>query len=143
MSSPISCRFPPARRQTVANRNLCGAEAFEPQELRAAPPQKSTAMAQKLGITTGTNDRPRNETVGQSGEGLPGSTPLEVDEAAVARLGNQLQGKPEQFGEANADAAGVAAAGEKICHRCAGTGMIDGRTCPECGGTGKVTTPIS
>ncbi|RWQ29610.1 MAG: hypothetical protein EOS20_32690 [Mesorhizobium sp.] len=98
-------------------------------------------MARKLEITTGTNDRPRNETIGQSGEGLPGSTPLEVDETA-ARLGNQLQGKPEQFGQANPDAAGIAGVGEKICHRCAGTGMIDGRTCPECGGTGKVTTPI-
>lgn len=96
-------------------------------------------MAQK--ITTGTNDRPRNETIGQSGEGLPGSTPLEVDETA-ARLRGKPQGKPEQFGEANADAAGIAGAGEHMCHRCAGTGMIDGRTCPECGGTGKVTTPI-
>ncbi|TIR35249.1 MAG: hypothetical protein E5X07_15085 [Mesorhizobium sp.] len=95
-------------------------------------------MAQK--ITTGTNDRPRNEIIGQSGEGLPGSTPLEVDETA-ARLRGKLQGKPEQFGEANADAAGIAGAGEHMCHRCAGTGMIDGRTCPECGGTGKVTTP--
>ncbi|RWN66685.1 MAG: hypothetical protein EOR99_13980 [Mesorhizobium sp.] len=101
-------------------------------------------MAQKLEISTGTNDRPRNETIGQSGEGLPddSSKPLEVDEAAVIRLRKQLQGKPEQFGEANADAAGIAGVGEKICHRCAGTGMIDGRTCPECGGTGKVTTPI-
>ncbi|AZO65128.1 MULTISPECIES: hypothetical protein [unclassified Mesorhizobium] len=98
-------------------------------------------MARKLEITTGQNDRPRNETIGQSGEGLPGSTPLEVDEIA-ARLRGKLQGKPEQFAEANADAAGIAGVGEKICHRCAGTGMIDGRTCPECGGTGKVTTPI-
>ncbi|MEI8698216.1 hypothetical protein [Mesorhizobium sp. ISC15] len=98
-------------------------------------------MAQKAKITTGTNDRPRNETIVQSGEGLPDSTPLEVDETA-ARLRGNLQGKPEQFGEANVDAAGIAGAGEKICHRCAGTGMIDGRTCPECGGTGKVTTPI-
>ncbi|TIM10239.1 hypothetical protein [Mesorhizobium sp.] len=98
-------------------------------------------MAQK--ITTGTNDRPRNETIGQSGEGLPGSTPVEVDETA-ARLRGKPQGKPAQLAEdqANVDAAGIAAAGEHICHRCAGTGMIDGRTCPECGGTGKVTTPI-
>lgn len=100
-------------------------------------------MAQK--ITTGTNDRPRNETIGQSGEGLPddSSTSLEVDETA-ARLRGKLQGKPAQLAEdqANADAAGIAGAGEHMCHRCAGTGMIDGRTCPECGGTGKVTTPI-
>ncbi|TIU81502.1 MAG: hypothetical protein E5W01_20430, partial [Mesorhizobium sp.] len=55
-------------------------------------------MAQKAKITTGTNDRPRNETIGQTGEGLPddSSTSLEVDEAAVARLRNKLQGKPEQ-----------------------------------------------
>ncbi|RWP02991.1 MAG: hypothetical protein EOQ98_03370 [Mesorhizobium sp.] len=98
-------------------------------------------MAQKLEITTGTNDRRRNETIGQSGEGLLGSTPLEVDETA-ARLRGNLQGKPEQFAEANPEAAGIAGVGEKICHRCAGTGMIDGRTCPECGGTGKVTTPV-
>lgn len=98
-------------------------------------------MAQKLEITTGTTDRPRNETIGQSGEPDDSSTPLEVDEAA-ARVRKQLQGKPEQFGEANPGAAGIAGVGEKICHRCAGTGMIDGRTCPECGGTGKVTTPI-
>ncbi|WP_287214777.1 hypothetical protein [Mesorhizobium sp.] len=91
-------------------------------------------MAQK--ITTGTNDRPRNETIGQSGEGLPGSTPLEIDEAA-APLGKQLQGKPGKFGEANPDAPGISGAGVIICRRCAGTGMIDGRTCPECGGTGK------
>lgn len=98
-------------------------------------------MAQK--ITTGTNDRPCNETIGQSGEGLPGSTSLEVDETA-ARLRGRLQGKPARLAEdqANADAAGIAGAGEHMCHRCAGTGMIDGRTCPECGGTGKVTTPI-
>lgn len=98
-------------------------------------------MAQK--ITTGTNDRPRNETIGQSGEPDDSSTSLEVDETA-ARLRGKLQGKPAQLAEdqANADAAGIAGAGEHMCHRCAGTGMIDGRTCPECGGTGKVTTPI-
>ncbi|TIN43071.1 MAG: hypothetical protein E5Y10_05390 [Mesorhizobium sp.] len=94
-------------------------------------------MAQK--ITTGTNDRPRNETIGQSGEGLPGSTPLEVDVTA-ARPGKQLQGELGQSGEANPDAPGIPGAGVIICRRCAGTGMIDGRTCPECGGTGK--TPI-
>lgn len=94
-------------------------------------------MAQK--ITTDTNDRPRNETIGQSGEPDDSSTPLAVDEAAA-----RLRGKPAQLAEdqANADAANIAGAGEHMCHRCAGTGMIDGRTCPECGGTGKVTTPI-
>ncbi|RWN64203.1 hypothetical protein [Mesorhizobium sp.] len=103
-------------------------------------------MAQKSKITTGTNDRPRNETNGQSGEGLPddSSTSLEVDETAVARLRKQLQGQPAHFGEANPDEVppGTPGAGEHFCRRCAGTGMIDGRTCPECGGTGKVTTPI-
>ncbi|TIP85448.1 MAG: hypothetical protein E5X60_30575, partial [Mesorhizobium sp.] len=87
-------------------------------------------MAQKSKITTGTNDRPRNETIGQSGEGLPddSSTSLEVDEAVVARLRKQLQGKPEQFGQANPDEVppGTSGAGEHICRRCAGTGMIDG-----------------
>lgn len=101
-------------------------------------------MAQKSKITTGTNDRPRNETIGQSGEGLPddSSTSLEVDEAAVDRLRKQLQGKPA--GQANPEEVppGTPGAGEHFCRRCAGTGMIDGRTCPDCGGTGKVTTPI-
>ncbi|WP_254024827.1 hypothetical protein [Mesorhizobium ventifaucium] len=98
-------------------------------------------MAQKPKITTGTNDRRRNETIGQAGEGLPGAKPLEVDETA-ARLRGKLQGKPEQFGQANPDEvpAGIPGAGENFCRRCAGTGVIDGRTCPECGGTGK--TPI-
>ncbi|RWQ46784.1 hypothetical protein [Mesorhizobium sp.] len=91
-------------------------------------------MVQKL--TTGTNDRPRNETIGQSGEPDDSSTPLEVDETA-ARVEKQLQGEPGQFGQANPDAPGIAGAGVIICRRCAGTGMIDGRTCPECGGTGK------
>ncbi|RWA97392.1 MAG: hypothetical protein EOQ33_31805 [Mesorhizobium sp.] len=58
----------------------------------------------------------------------------------------QLQGKSGQFGEARANPdevpAGIPGTGENFCRRCAGTGMIDGRTCPECGGTGKVTTPI-
>ncbi|MER9895165.1 hypothetical protein NKJ40_24295 [Mesorhizobium sp. M0119] len=101
-------------------------------------------MAQK--ITTGANDRPRNETIGQSGEGLPddSSRPLEVDEGWVARLRNKLQGKPRQAGQTNTDEvpASTPGAGENICRRCAGSGMIDGRTCPECGGTGKVMTPI-
>ncbi|RWO83250.1 MAG: hypothetical protein EOS18_06590 [Mesorhizobium sp.] len=103
-------------------------------------------MAQKPKITTGANDRPRNETIGQSGEGLPddSSTPLEVDEAAVDRLRKQLQGKAGRAGQANPDEVppGTPGAGEHFCRRCAGTGMIDGRTCPDCGGTGKVTTPI-
>ncbi|PAP96934.1 hypothetical protein [Mesorhizobium wenxiniae] len=99
-------------------------------------------MAQKAKITTGTNARPRNETIGQSGEPDDSSRPLEVDETA-ARLRGKLQGKPEQLGETNVDEVppGIPGAGEHMCHRCAGTGMIDGRTCPECGGTGKVTTP--
>ncbi|RWO22227.1 hypothetical protein [Mesorhizobium sp.] len=58
----------------------------------------------------------------------------------------KLQGRPAQpaEGQANPDEVppGTPGAGEHICRRCAGTGMIDGRTCPECGGTGKVTTPI-
>lgn len=100
-------------------------------------------MAQKSKITTGTNDRPRNETIGQSGEGLPddSSTSLEVDETAA-----RMPGKPAQLaeGQANPDEVppGTPGTGENFCRRCAGTGMIDGRTCPECGGTGKVTTPI-
>ncbi|RWL19814.1 MAG: hypothetical protein EOR57_13800 [Mesorhizobium sp.] len=57
-----------------------------------------------------------------------------------------MRGKPAQLaeGKANPDEVppGTPGAGEHMCHRCAGTGMIDGRTCPECGGTGKVTTPI-
>lgn len=48
-------------------------------------------------ISTGLNDRPRNETIGQSGEGLPDDTsrPVEVDESQVAVLRRKLGAPPE------------------------------------------------
>lgn len=45
-------------------------------------------------ITTGLNDRPRNETIGQSGAGLPddSSQPVDVDDATVDRVKEKLTG---------------------------------------------------
>ena len=42
-------------------------------------------MAQEPKITTGANDRPRNETIGQTGGGAPddSSRPVEVDDAQI------------------------------------------------------------
>jgi hypothetical protein len=50
-------------------------------------------------ITTGLNDRPRNETIGQSGGGLPddSSKPVDVDDATVERIKAKL-GEKTQHG---------------------------------------------
>jgi hypothetical protein len=109
-------------------------------------------MAQAPKITTGTNDRPRNDTIGQSGEGLPddSSRPVEMDKAQVALVRDKLEGMPRPADQtrlgsdrANADevAAGTPGSGENICRRCSGTGKVNDEPCPECGGTGKVITP--
>jgi hypothetical protein len=105
-------------------------------------------MAQEPKITTGANERPRNETIAQTGAGLPDDTsqPPEIDEAWAARVTDKLLGKAgsPQPGQTNTDqvAEGTPGAGENVCRRCAGTGTVDGRVCDECNGTGKVTTPI-
>ncbi|MBZ9677613.1 hypothetical protein LB513_17885 [Mesorhizobium sp. ES1-1] len=39
-------------------------------------------------------------------------------------------------------AEGTLGAGENVCGRCSGTGMVDGHDCDECDGTGKIVTPI-
>ena len=46
-------------------------------------------------ITNGANDRPRNETIAQSGAGIPddSSRPLEVDDAEVDRVRDTLSGR--------------------------------------------------
>ncbi|HEV7436058.1 MAG TPA: hypothetical protein VGO22_14455 [Pseudorhizobium sp.] len=45
-------------------------------------------------ITNGLNDRPRNETIAQSGGGIPddSSQPVEVDDAEVDRVRDNLSG---------------------------------------------------
>jgi len=115
-----------------------------------------TDLGQK--ITTGPNDRPRNETIAQTGAGLPDDTsrPVEVDEAEVARVRAKLLGEgtdgsgAEQASFAsgatpdNPDAvpAGTPLAAENLCRHCGGTGRADGGQCPECGGSGVVLTPV-
>ncbi|TXR47847.1 hypothetical protein [Phyllobacterium endophyticum] len=49
-------------------------------------------------ITTGNNDRPRDETIAQSGPGVPddSGTPVEVDEVQVERAKASLQEDPER-----------------------------------------------
>ncbi|WP_407866781.1 hypothetical protein [Phyllobacterium phragmitis] len=50
-------------------------------------------MERKAKISTGANDRPRNETIGQTGEGLPDDSarPLDTDEREIDRTREQLQ----------------------------------------------------
>ncbi|WP_137389909.1 hypothetical protein [Rhodoligotrophos defluvii] len=109
-------------------------------------------MEKKAKITTGPNDRPRDETIGQSGPGLPddSSRPVEVDEAEIERARQALErnadggarGVAVQSENVDAVPAGTPGSGENICRHCSGHGTINGRPCPECGGTGKITTPI-
>lgn len=101
-------------------------------------------------ITTGANDRARNETIAQTGPGLPddSSRPPEVSDKDVERtrerLAGQSGGSARAGQQANTDRVpeGTPGSGENICRRCSGSGEIDGSTCPDCGGTGVVTTPV-
>ncbi|WP_062227587.1 hypothetical protein [Aureimonas frigidaquae] len=45
-------------------------------------------------FTDGSNDRPKNAPIGQTGEGLPddSSTPVQVDESEVERVRRKLVG---------------------------------------------------
>ena len=127
-------------------------------------------MALTPKITTGANDRPRNETIGQTGDGFPDDSgqPLDVDPAEVERVREKLMGSGSQGSggspsgaargnqrgsdrpagdaatSANPDAvpAGSPQSAENICRRCAGKGEVDGGSCPDCGGSGVVTTPV-
>ena len=49
-------------------------------------------MDEKSKITTGLNDRPRNETIGQTGAGIPddSSQPVEVSDEEVERVREKL-----------------------------------------------------
>jgi hypothetical protein len=109
------------------------------------------AMAQTPKITTGSNDRPRNETISQTGGGLPddSSAQVAVDDVTIERIRNGLLANPRTAGGSskgrqNVDEVppGTPGAAENICRRCSGTGRIDGETCPDCAGTGVVTTPV-
>lgn len=108
-------------------------------------------MTQKPKITTGPNDRPLDETIGQTGEGLPddSSRPVDVQEESVRRVGEQWLNnaadaarKEQEAGTPEAVPRGTVGAGENVCRRCGGIGKVDGNICPDCGGSGKVTTPI-
>ena len=109
-------------------------------------------MAQTPKITTGSNDRPRNETIGQTGGGLPDDSgaPIAVDDAAIERIRNGLlatnppAAHGSQEGRKNVEEVppGTPGAAENICRRCSGSGRIDGEPCPDCAGTGVVTTPV-
>jgi len=45
-------------------------------------------------ITTGNNDRPKNETIAQTGGGIPddSSAPVDVDDTEVERVRQKLEG---------------------------------------------------
>lgn len=49
-------------------------------------------MTKDQKITEGMNDRPRNETIGQSGAGIPDDSgrPVEADDATIGRVGETL-----------------------------------------------------
>lgn len=55
-------------------------------------------MAPKRKITTGTNDRPKEETISQSGEGLPDdlSRPVEADERTINGARKSLRENPRE-----------------------------------------------
>jgi hypothetical protein len=105
-------------------------------------------MRQSDKITTGANDRPRNETISSTGGGLPddSSRPVEVDEATVERMRADLQRVPRssasQTGNPDAVPPDAPGSGENLCRTCAGSGTVDTMPCPDCGGTGTVTTAI-
>lgn len=109
-------------------------------------------MARTSKITTGANDRARDETIGQTGSGLPDDSAeaVAVDEAEAARIRESLMSGARRPREGQGEGAqnvdevppGTPGAAENICRRCSGTGRIDGGTCPDCAGTGIVTTPV-
>ncbi len=104
-------------------------------------------MSDKRKITTGANDRPVDETIAQSGRGLPddGGLPAEINEDTVEKVRQRLEGgAAEEPGRGNPDAVppGTTGSGEDVCRRCGGSGRIGGQDCPDCGGTGKVNVPI-
>ncbi|MCO6048952.1 hypothetical protein NGM99_04005 [Mesorhizobium sp. RP14(2022)] len=56
-------------------------------------------MNEKAKITTGLNDRPRNETIAQTGGGIPDDTsqPVEVSDEEVERVRRKLmEDRPEK-----------------------------------------------
>jgi hypothetical protein len=99
-------------------------------------------------ITTGANDRPRNETISSTGAGLPDDSSglAEVDEATVERVRADLQREPRsgetQRGNPDAVPPDAPGSGENLCRTCAGSGIFHNRPCPDCNGTGTVTTAI-
>ena len=49
-------------------------------------------------ITTGNNDRPKNETIAQTGGGIPddSSAPVDVDDTEVERVRQKLEGNARE-----------------------------------------------
>jgi hypothetical protein len=109
-------------------------------------------MAQTPKITTGANDRARDETIGQTGAGLPDDSgeAVTVDEAEAARIQDMLTGTGRSPGRGPSGGArnvdevppDTQGAAENICRRCSGSGLLGAEQCPDCGGTGMVTTPV-
>lgn len=104
-------------------------------------------MKERAKVSTGSNDRPRNEAIGQSGAGWPddSSRPVDVRRTSVERMTRQFQ--DGRYGgplgtNPEAVPADTEGAGENICRRCAGRGLVDSHRCSACGGSGKVYTPI-
>jgi hypothetical protein len=58
-------------------------------------------MKREAKISTGLNDRPRNETIGQTGEGIPddSSSPPEAGDAEIAKVREKLGLAPAAAGE--------------------------------------------
>ncbi|MCT7377207.1 hypothetical protein [Chelativorans salis] len=106
-------------------------------------------MPHKSKITTGANDRPVDETVAQTGAGLPDDTSkqMDVDQRQVDETREVLEkGRKSRPGAESENPEtvpeGTPGAGENICRQCEGAGLIKGMTCPDCRGTGKVITPV-
>jgi DnaJ-class molecular chaperone len=50
--------------------------------------------------------------------------------------------KPHDMAPGDEVPQGADAAGEDVCPRCVGSGVVDGEDCPACGGTGRVTEGV-
>lgn len=98
-------------------------------------------MSAKSKMTTGANDRPKDDAIGQTGAGVRFP---ETEEKLRDGNRNSDAEVSDGIGRSNPDQVpwGTPGAGENVCRRCSGTGKLAGRLCPDCGGTGKVMVPI-
>jgi hypothetical protein len=110
------------------------------------------AMTPRRKITTGLNDRPLDESIGQTGDGLPDDSgrSLETDDRQIERARASLTGRRAEaqspFGSGGGTSQTVPErtpeADENICRRCAGSGTVEGVPCPDCGGSGEIIPPL-